>query len=204
VEERSPSEATVRCSPESSGTYIYSYSFGGVDAMDLNDLLLVGAILSPWVALTFLIIGLRRRLANLRAELVRWIASFLFVDKKVDGKVQTSKDGKVIKTPNPELLAMAASYVDAALPIVAPRLLDWGKKNVKLGDVSEIAGGGALDEKALRPLVGKKYAGLAAVFLPGILSRLGFGQPHGPPAIETTARNVGSAPPPGFRPGSPG
>ena len=182
-------------------TYFYSDSLGVPGRMDTALLFQIGAIAAPFVALAVAYGVIRRRFAHAREEATRFIVDFLFVDQTKDGKPLLTKDGRHVKGPNPEILAWAASYADAALPLIVPKAIEYGKKHIKAGDVLEVAGGGGLiDEKALRPLVGKKYSGLAAAFLPAILQRFGFGTPRSPTAIDTTGRSLGSAPstlPPG-------
>lgn len=82
--------------------------------------------------------------------------------------------GKQVKIPRPEVVQMASSYVQAALPVIIPQVLEWAKTNIKLGQTG--AGGpGGMGMDPLLAMVPKEYRGLAGIALRLFGGKLGLG-----------------------------
>lgn len=118
----------------------------------------------------FLYLGVR--FSRIRSELAsqgrKILLDLLFVDA-VD-------KGKAVKIPRPEVVAMANTYVQAALPTIIPQVVEWAKANIKLG----APGSGGLGGVGMDPLlsmVPKEYRGLAGIAMRIFGGKLGLNQP---------------------------
>lgn len=123
--------------------------------------------------LTVLLIGfayVSGRILRIRAELSK-MGRALIMDMLFENAIV---QGKVVKVPRKEVLAMATGYVNAALPTVIPQVLEWAKANIKIGQTG-VAGPGGIGMDPLLQMIPKEYRGLAGIAMRLFGGKLGLG-----------------------------
>lgn len=141
---------------------------------------LLGLSGGSFILLLALILGIRvvlntfgplvTKFNDIPATIRGLIDQFVWVESE-----EEDKDGKKVKVrrPNPQLVAELQTIMPVIAPVIAKEMIEWGKKNIKLGGLPGAGGGVGLDLANLDPsaLIGmlpkkiQPWAGLAMPFL---------------------------------------
>jgi hypothetical protein len=142
--------------------------------VDLAELYLASVTTLLLAALVYLSVRFRAfyrtlpDLEHLDVLIADKVRQFAFRPKLDKEGAPVLVDGKPLLEPNPELIAMAGSYVDAIIPVAAPKLIKWAGDKFHF-DPTQIGAGveggaGALANPAMLKMVPKEIRGLVGLF----------------------------------------
>ena len=161
---------------------------------DLLEWLTFGFLLATFGVLGLMLIYLRwvipKIVSNFSGLLQKSVLEWAF-----ERTEQAQPDGstRTVLVPSPRAMAM----VDAVAPLFVARMIEWGKKNIKLGGAGGSAGPGGAGGSPMEGLLGmlpKQYRGMAQMFLPTILEKVMGGGAAKGGAKKPGATEIGESP----------